>query len=147
MTHPLSSHLKLSHLLATLPRVVERQESPPYLHTLALFESLVHLGFEARLWNAKLESHRRITIVAGVRMNGEILDWHGVDPRLYPDHYPLFQGGTFYQAGEEDLIPGKRQMAFQTLPLVIEMVNQTIDYLWLTHTTQSSSGESGARRL
>jgi hypothetical protein len=145
--HPLDGHLRLSRLLDALPRTIERGDTPPYIHTLALLESLRHLGFQATLWNAKLESKHKIIIVAGVCMNDEILDWHGQDPRHYPLIYPILQHGKFSSIQSEDLIPGKRAIALKALPMLIEMVNETVEYLFLIHSTQDAGNEGAARRL
>lgn len=145
--HPLDGHIRLSQLLNALPRIVERGDTPPYMHTLALLEGLKHLGFEVALWNAKLEGKYKLTIVAGVHMGDEILDWNGHDPREYPLIYPAFDKGKFTSIRSEDLIPGKREIASKALPMLFEMVNETIEYLWLIHSTQSSGGDTIPRRL
>lgn len=145
--HPFSTHIRLSHLLDALPRHIERGDTPPYMHTLALLESLRRLGFEADLWNAKLESKHKIIVVAGVHVKDEILDWNGQDPRQHPSIYPLFQSGVFSNIQSEDLIPEKREIATKALPMLFDMVKETIEHLWLMHSTRASDGELSTRRL
>lgn len=146
-THPVLGHIPLSRIISLIPYTLDIGDAPPYMHTLALLHSLQLLRFDAKLWNARLEGRRKTLIVAGIWMNEEIFDWNGNDPRGYIHLYEAFQGGTYHQAGEIDLAPGKMHMAFQAKPVVFDLVQEVVEYLHLLHSTSQSTGTGTPRRI
>lgn len=146
-THPVLGSVSLGRIISCIPRQWACVHAPPYIHTLAFLHSLQLLGFEARLWNARLQGLRKTSLIAGVWMNDEILDWNGNDPRGYIHLYEAFHGGIYHLAGPIDLSPGKKHMAFQAKPVIFELVKEAVDYLHLMHATTQAGGTETARRI
>lgn len=138
--------IKLSLLLAHLPDR-QRDEHPAFLRTLALLDALGQSGLPCELWNAVIESRWKIQVVCAVRMNGELLDWHGFNPYDYPAIYPIFLHGSLSRESGHEIIPGKREEAVKRYPEVLEQVQLALQWVQLDAATAQSDAPMMVHRL
>lgn len=143
---PIVHTLDLRRLLDLARPLPARSERPPYMATMAMLESLCQMGIPAKLWNAKLHADHALLVVAGVELNGLLLDWNGDDPREHAHgRYPALRGGVYQLAGEADLIPGKRTLSWKVMPWVHDRIELALDHLLLEAGTDHVGRESGAQ--
>ena len=140
------ARVKLSDLLPHLPDR-ERDERPAFMRTLALLDALEHLGCPCGLWNAVIESPWKMQVICAVRLQHELLDWHGFNPYDYPHIYPIHLQGVIRRESSIEIVPGKRAQAVERYPEVRGQVQLAMEWLTLDRSTASAAGDAQPLRL